>query len=40
MTNREYYEEGAGMGLDDSFFRFNNIDPDAEFIKGDNRDEA
>lgn len=30
MTNREAHEEAAGMGLDDMFFRFNKIDPDAE----------
>jgi hypothetical protein len=29
MTNREAHEEAAGMGLDDMFFRFNKIDPDA-----------
>jgi hypothetical protein len=28
-TNREAHEEAAGMPLDDSFFRYNNIDPDA-----------
>lgn len=30
MTNREAHEEAAGMGLEDMFFRFNKIDPDAE----------
>jgi hypothetical protein len=29
MTNREAHEEAAGMGLEDAFFRFNKIDPDA-----------
>jgi hypothetical protein len=33
-TNREVYEEAAGMGLDDMFFRFNHIDPDAEYKEG------
>lgn len=28
-TNREAHEEAAGMGLEDAFFRFNKIDPDA-----------
>jgi hypothetical protein len=31
MTNRQAYEEAAGMGLDPMFFEFNNIDPDAEY---------
>ena len=31
MTNREAHEEAAGMGLDDMFFTFNGIDPDAEY---------
>lgn len=31
MTNLEAHE-AAGMGLDGSFFAFNKIDPDAEFI--------
>lgn len=31
MTNREAHEEAAGMPLGDMFFRFNNIDPDAEY---------
>ncbi len=31
MTNREAYEEAAGMGLEDSFFAFNGIDPNAEY---------
>lgn len=35
MTNREIHEEAAGMALDDSFFRFNGIDPDAEYIETD-----
>ena len=30
MTNREAHEKAAGMGLDDMFFTFNGIDPDAE----------
>lgn len=30
MTNREAHEKAAGMNLDEMFFRFNNIDPDAE----------
>lgn len=29
MTNREAHEEAAGMGLEEAFFRFNKIDPDA-----------
>lgn len=29
MTNREVHELAAGMGLEDMFFRMNNIDPDA-----------
>lgn len=33
MTNREYFEECAGMGLDTMFFVLNNIDPDAEFVE-------
>lgn len=33
-TSREVYEEAAGMGLDDMFFRFNGIDPDAEYKEG------
>jgi len=31
MTNREAHEEAAGMNLSDMFFRFNGIDPDAEY---------
>ena len=31
MTNREAYEQEAGMGLDDLFFIYNDIDPDAEY---------
>lgn len=31
MTNREYYESEAGMGLDDMFFTYNNINPDEEY---------
>jgi hypothetical protein len=34
MTNREAHEEASGMGLEDSFFRMNGIDPDAEYIEG------
>ena len=30
MTNREAWEEAAGYGLDDMFFKINGIDPDAE----------
>ncbi len=33
MTNREAHEDAAGMGLDDAFFKFNKIDPDAECIE-------
>lgn len=29
ISNREAYEEAAGMGLDPMFFSFNNIDPNA-----------
>ena len=36
MTNREYYEEVAGMGLDDMFFIYNNINPDEEHKELDN----
>ena len=32
MTNREAHEEAAGMGLDDLFFIFNNINPDGEYL--------
>ena len=32
MTNREYHEEAAGMALDNLFFIYNDIDPDADFI--------
>ena len=35
MTNREAHEEAAGMNLCREFFIFNNIDPDAEYIKED-----
>lgn len=38
MTNREVYEESAGMGLDYRFFRFNGIDPATEYIDS-NKDE-
>lgn len=38
MTNREVMEEAAGMGLDDSFFRLNNLDPDAEYEEGSEKD--
>ena len=31
MTNREAHEDAAGMGLDDLFFRLNDIDPNAEY---------
>lgn len=33
MTNREVHEEAAGMGLDDMFFKMNDINPDAEYIE-------
>lgn len=33
MTNREAHEDAAGMNLDDAFFRFNSIDPDAEYVE-------
>lgn len=36
MTNREVYEEAAGMGLEDSFFWMNGIDPDAECKEAEN----
>ncbi len=32
MTNREAHEQAAGMGLEESFFSFNGIDPEAEYI--------
>lgn len=31
MTNREVYEQVAGMSLDDLFFIYNDIDPDVEY---------
>jgi hypothetical protein len=31
MTNRQAYEEAAGMSLENYFFVFNGIDPDAEY---------
>jgi hypothetical protein len=31
MTNREAYEQAAGIGLDDAFFSFNGIDPNAYY---------
>jgi len=31
MTNREAHEQAAGMGLEESFFRFNGIDPEGEY---------
>lgn len=31
MTNREAHERAAGMGLDPMFFRWNDIDPNAEY---------
>lgn len=36
MTNREAHEKAAGMALDESFFRFNGINPDAECIESKN----
>ncbi len=30
MTNRQAHEEAAGYNLDDWFFRYNGIDPNAE----------
>lgn len=33
MTNRQAHEQAAGMNLDDVFFRFNGIDPDAECVE-------
>lgn len=39
MTNKEYYEETAEMGLDDMFFRYNNINPDEEY-KDENKSQA
>lgn len=33
MTNREAHEEAAGMSLDDRFFIFNDMDPDAEYVE-------
>lgn len=33
MTNREAHEEAAGMGLCESFFIYNNIDPNAECVE-------
>ena len=35
MTNREAHEEASGMGLDDLFFIFNNINPDGEYLTDD-----
>lgn len=31
MTNRKAHEQFAGMNLDDRFFTFNDIDPDAPY---------
>ena len=31
MTNRVVQEQVAGMSLDDLFFIYNEIDPDAEY---------
>lgn len=31
MTNREYYEKVSGMGLEDIFFKYNNINIDKEY---------
>ena len=31
MTNREAYEQVAGMSLDDILFKHNDRDPDAEY---------
>ncbi len=31
MTNRQAHEQAAGMGLEESFFRFNGIDPEGEY---------
>jgi len=33
MTNREVYEDVAGMNLDRRFFEINGIDPDAEYVE-------
>lgn len=33
ITNREVHEEAAGMNLDNYFFKFNGIDPDAQCEK-------
>lgn len=32
-TNRQVHEEAAGMNLDDAFFTFNKIDPDAVHVE-------
>ena len=32
MTNRQVYEEEAGMYLDIDFFEDNGLDPDEEFV--------
>ena len=31
MTNKEAYEEGAGMSLSPEFFTLNGLDPEAEY---------
>lgn len=33
MTNREFYEECAGMGLEDIFFEMNEIEPNEEYLE-------
>ena len=37
MTNREAYEDAAGMGLDNMFFTYNYIEPDAEYACEDDK---
>jgi hypothetical protein len=32
MINREAHEDAAGMNLDNEFFNFNGIDPNAEYV--------
>ena len=33
MTNREVYEDAAGMGLCQEFFAIKGIDPNAEYTE-------
>ena len=39
MTNREKYEEVSGISLDNLFFKFNDINPDAEYIEDEDKNQ-